>query len=414
MRWVHISNELVDVPLMLSSTIDGERCGTGFLCSYPFVHPQDTYPELVHVYVVTALHCVMNMDTAKFRELVAEFHWMEDQSAEIPLSSKNWVRFEAHEIPRGQDWVDLAVQPLQGGGYTGVIIGRSLRCVPFERLLKDAQVSDQIDGVPIGSELVTLGLFAFYQGSKEHIEPIARFGRLAMIPRESVRGFANNLMRAYLIESHASSGMSGSPVFIDSRTRDMPLLGVHVGHVPSSSTSEERFIDPSGVSLVVPSDLLVQLLETERLARQRARVEEEYRLHPWRFIDRRHRERRGVAFDEEEFSNMADYLDENTRMFRYRFLKTYSYIEREDVVDNWNECEVQPLGFQDDIRERFSGLAGEASLHLDLCEFSSVGDVESLVLESDSLISPESLKLHAENIGATHVIDVYRDRIVYL
>jgi hypothetical protein len=107
-----------------------------------------------------------------------------------------------------------------------------------------------------------------------------------MLPDEPVpTTIQNKLGKVFLIDAHAYHGNSGSPIFVNLggihgnnfAGDSYAWLGVVSGYYPEyddGSVSAVRILtgavrDNSGVSVVVPSDLLLDLLQTPELQQKR-------------------------------------------------------------------------------------------------------------------------------------------------
>lgn len=145
--------------------------------------------------------------------------------------------------------------------------------------------------VGIGDETIMVGRFVAHDGRATN-KPLARFGRIAMIPGgERVMDARGIKTDAYLVEMVSLPGFSGSPVFIyippasfrqtTPRTM-MPffeptvgLLGIDVGHkqvtgkvydAEGEVVEEYEVRHNSGVAIVVPTVKIEELLDQPELA----------------------------------------------------------------------------------------------------------------------------------------------------
>lgn len=418
-------------PLVLSDS-DGRRVATAFICTMPFQVAQDDDLELTHAYLVTALHCVLDARSGQYRNLRVEMPWMEEQPLAVcDLPADNWVHFTMDEMPPGEDWVDVAVQPLTVDAYHGRVLGRATNAVRLDQLA--SKVEAGYDNPLIGAETTSVGLFHYYRGSADHVEPIPRYGRLLHVPLLPVDG-AEGKMRAYLVESLASSGMSGSPVFVDGDRfgADEPvLLGLHVGHAREHSGGGH-----AGVSLVAPSWKLRALLDMDRLESGRRAVEANFTRSPWRFRDRRYRQRKGVAFKETHYLDLADYEEEHP--FRHEYLFANVRDDAQDpeiymVTDYWNEWAIrEPLGDVARVKEtlvteiaslrwrsRYRDVMGwgelddasEASVKLYLGES---GAVDVVVIELERELDYSYLDRLTSQLGGNHYLICRRDEVNWI
>jgi hypothetical protein len=143
--------------------------------------------------------------------------------------------------------------------------------------------------VGVGDEIFMLGRFVGHQG-KMRLQPLARFGNIAMMPGERVRDGRGFEVEAFLTEMRSLSGFSGSPVFVylgpgtyrgSEDGRMMPfysetigLIGVDSGHKCTraqildleSGCYLDHAVDlNTGVSLVVPVWKIEEVLNDDRL-----------------------------------------------------------------------------------------------------------------------------------------------------
>jgi hypothetical protein len=121
--------------------------------------------------------------------------------------------------------------------------------------------------IQVGDETFFTGWFMKYYGITRNY-PITRFGRLALLSDEKIPWndkHGNRMLSLYLIETHASKGESGSPVFFrpspwrEPRTfrLDTPTLllaGVLKGYLPDESSQN------AGIAAVVPAFQLQEIL----------------------------------------------------------------------------------------------------------------------------------------------------------
>lgn len=206
-------SSLLDTVLFLENE-DGRRVATSFVVTVPFSRLIGGR-EYLHTYLVTARHCTMTRNGARHK-LRAQCSWMGDHGVmSADVDPQRWSTIKLDELCQDhnwidEDWIDIAIQRLDSGLYSDEVVGRSIRAVRADEFLSFRKESYS-DPVPIGLSTVTVGLLQFVSGNSTRVEPMAHFGRLAMIPVETVKG-AWGQMAAYLVESSASRGMSGAPV----------------------------------------------------------------------------------------------------------------------------------------------------------------------------------------------------------
>lgn len=339
------SEDIIDSSLILSHVSKAgkeERVGTAFLVRVPFEN-DDSYE---HIYIVTAAHCVMDSHFVP-RSMWAEGNWMGGQgSAKSRLSAEGWSILKYQDLADPAERVDLALRRYTGPAYTGHLIGRTTRAIRIDQLI-DVRRTDFDDAAPLGLETATVGLLLNYRESAR-AEPAVRFGRLSLVPFESVPTVGGQRDVVYLVESNATHGMSGAPVLVkdDGDEREFALLGVHVGHYLETD-GREVTMSHSGLSRVVPAPFIIDLLSTDEVVTERERVEARHAELPWRMKDRRHRERNGVVFAEELFINEDFYLDEYP--LKPEVLLVVTDPPNSKVQDWWNVGDVGDLGSSSEV-----------------------------------------------------------------
>lgn len=153
---------------------------------------------------------------------------------------------------------------------------------------------EQCDGIGIGDETATVGLYTSHHGMKKNI-PIVRMGHISAIPEERIMS-ASGYVAGYLVEMISIGGLSGSPVFLNVppvRVKDGALahgrnfvpIGILLGHHVIETTEDQivvpRFQEPqgeadrsssgkpfetsTGLCVVVPFDRVFDILEQDDL-----------------------------------------------------------------------------------------------------------------------------------------------------
>ena len=233
--------------------------GTGFFMRHE--------GEQSSAYLVTAKHVLMTDSKHYFPKLCLKLNNTEGGADLIPidLTGPNAVRVFVHHTDPD---VDVAVIPVSDivpplgqpiiGHYPGVSLSVSLLAT------KEHFAKGQIQ---VGDETFFTGWFMNYYGISRNY-PITRFGRLALLTDEKIPWNDNHgyqMLSLYLIETHASKGVSGSPVFFrpspwrEPRTLrlDSPTLllaGVLKGYWPDESSPN------AGIAAVVPAFQLQEIL----------------------------------------------------------------------------------------------------------------------------------------------------------
>ena len=145
-----------------------------------------------------------------------------------------------------------------------------------------------------------VGRFIAHDGKEEN-QPLARFGNIAMMPRESVLDGREMLVEAYLVEIRSLPGFSGSPVILHvgpancrgngTMTRfyeeSLGLLGIDTGHKMLTSEVRDKatrqkadvpwhVLQNTGVSIVAPASKIRDVLEDEVFVRQRHEMDAQW------------------------------------------------------------------------------------------------------------------------------------------
>lgn len=153
--------------------------------------------------------------------------------------------------------------------------------------------------VGTGDEVFVVGLFSMRLGRGKNI-PIVRIGNIAAMPSEPINtvvGKSSGLMQAYLIEARSTSGLSGSPVFVNlgtsrkigkrtlhaTATKNDPrgvfyLIGIMHGHYDDLETKTpltDKRIN-MGIGIVAPIEQLNEILNQPVARKIRNEMKEQY------------------------------------------------------------------------------------------------------------------------------------------
>lgn len=198
------------------------------------------------------------------------------ESADIPLSLSGDARW----FFPSDDSVDLAVLPLAPDPTV-----YDIRAIPVSSFATRDVVKSE--GISEGDQLIFAGFFYPFPG-KKRIQPLVRQGILAMSPDEEIPTTLGKDGRLYLADFHVVAGNSGSPVWVCKGGPPTPgvivvgsgcrLLGVVSGYfyedeelqLRPTTTLSGKGLANSGVSLVVPSDELLALLNGPLLKSMRS------------------------------------------------------------------------------------------------------------------------------------------------
>jgi hypothetical protein len=194
--------------------------------------------------------------------------------------------------------VDVAVVPLT------LPVGHGFDCKYFPDdlfLLKRGDDELRSEGIGVGSLTYVVGLFHFIYGRQKNL-PIAHCGNIALLPPAGERipmwnkgKKTTDMVEAYLIESAAINGASGSPVFVRPALTDKEyrsdqeqitvqlagvrlwLLGIFSGAwfappddpVRQNVNAGKGDVVPVGVGVVVPAYRILEAMETPEMQEYR-------------------------------------------------------------------------------------------------------------------------------------------------
>lgn len=249
--------------------------GTGFLISLPSLKHQGGR----YTYAVTNSHVI-----AEAKSPVIRLNALDTTAVTLPLQTRNWLHH-----PDGDD-VAVALLPAFSPSEVQFAI------VPVEQFLTKETVARWDIGP--GDETFMVGRFVAHDGRQRNT-PSARFGNISMMPWDPVPHPRGIKQESFLVETRSLGGYSGSPVFVHippatHRPNLNPtigpmqgpwLLGIDWGHLPTFETvreSDEKTVVPqkwkvpsnSGQMAVVPAWRLRDLLYSQRLVDERAKMDE--------------------------------------------------------------------------------------------------------------------------------------------
>jgi hypothetical protein len=223
--------------------------GTGFLIRYP----SQARPDGTYSLMVTARHVVTDDRGNLHPGLRIRVNRRGGGVELLELGDDLPSSVFFHSDPT----VDLCVLP--GGLERNEFEYRELspEFFPPEDALRAPQLGE-------GLEVVFIGLFLPHPGETRN-QPIARFGRVALVPTEPVY-WEKTFLDLILIETQSFGGNSGAPVFAFLEGSGNPsLLGVLKGSFSQRAVKIEEFWleSTNGVSAVVPAYLLQQMLREQ-------------------------------------------------------------------------------------------------------------------------------------------------------
>ena len=234
--------------------------GTGFLVSIPAKTQQGDY-----IYLVTAKH-VLQTNKKLLKNIFARFNTKDSSEMfNVPLI---WSGASKTVFTHSDSTVDIAVIP--------IVVPSNLdyKHIPISQIGKRSEF-DSLH-INVGTELFFTGLFTAYTGTKL-INPIFRFGRLCLIPKERIE-FDGIYRELLLIESSTFGGNSGSPVIfyfqygnsVNVRLAGVVLGGFNQGQVLGKSKDQDIVTWSSlGISAVTPSEFIIEILNSIELLKKR-------------------------------------------------------------------------------------------------------------------------------------------------
>ena len=240
-------------------------------------------------YLITAQHVINKIRTESDVQVVYVKVNMKDGSARwIPTDIGEWKLHPAE--PQN---VDVAALSIYGIGDW-----ENAQYMAFdESVAKDE--SSLRDMFGLGDEVNIVGLFTKSYGRMRNY-PIVRCGTIARMPDEKIPVKLSEAdigeTDAYLIETHSTGGLSGSPVFLNVggvryidgepkfRESLYCLLGLVHGHWDMSVGANKDILAEykeiieninTGISVVIPATQIFEVLEHEEFAQEREEAREE-------------------------------------------------------------------------------------------------------------------------------------------
>ena len=278
-RWVEIGmpkipEKIKDCIFFLykseKDAIQGKKSGgSGFLIGVQ----SDKYPEYSQYNYICG---VSNCHVVKNRKYsVIRLNKLDGSIEIIPFSPDDWISFPKDHL------VDIVISPqinISQGVHKASFIHTSLFAT--EEILNICEIG-------IGDNIFMIGRFMDYDGGRNINEPSTRFGNVSVMPIKIKQetGYKNG--QSYIMDIHSRTGYSGSPVFVYRTIVDnidewykvgkknhtyhknqfLYLIGIHWGQFPEeweTNTGPFRGITKgmSGMTLVIPAQLILDLLNS--------------------------------------------------------------------------------------------------------------------------------------------------------
>jgi len=193
---------------------------------------------------------------------------------------------------KANDWIpnpvtDVAVCIMPSDRFTDCIVD----WFQYDVIAPYSQTA--YSGFAAGDSVFSVGLFEGFSGNNE-IMPIARFGKISLMPHESEKIDAEIVrdtytpITAYLAEMTSWEGQSGSPVFVYFQEGRYDCLEFEEQTAPRVERNEptliglvQGFFDVqgqkinSGIMIVVPAQDIINTLMEDELVRDRQQAKEQ-------------------------------------------------------------------------------------------------------------------------------------------
>lgn len=276
-----IPNKLLDSTFFLySSKEDAEKGsnygGSGFIISMP---SEAWGSEITYFYGVTNWHVAVSG-----RCYFVRVNTCDGYTEIFEYDSIDWVFDESGD--------DLAIILLDLDSDKHTIAP-----IPIDLIYKkDVLLSPEELNIGLGDDVFMLGRFVD-SDSKKNNQPTARFGHISAMPSPVYNPAIKRSNESYFLDMHSRSGYSGSPVFayrtpgtnleyilehLKPSLQDSKflLLGIHWGQfketMPIKGCENEHVIGMSGMTMAIPSWKILDLLQAEKLVKQRRIADEKW------------------------------------------------------------------------------------------------------------------------------------------
>lgn len=263
----------------------GENAGgTGFFFSVEVGTGPGTY-----YYAVTNWHNIFAGEGAP----VIRINTKHGEPDIFPLDHLDWVY-----KPK---WHDLAIADIQLDMSRHKVAFVSSKWLALSGELEDF-------GIGLGSDIFMVGRFMDHDGGAVNV-PAVRFGNISVMPQPIRQPTGATDLPSYILDLHSRTGFSGSPVFVFHDQTKLKggiltsnighawvrLLGIHWGQFPErwdieadgqSNIRRKEALDMaktepphanyvkgfSGMTLAIPVDAIMELLEMSKLKEPRERA----------------------------------------------------------------------------------------------------------------------------------------------
>ena len=257
--------------------------GTGFLVGVPDNRIPLIPKDRTNAYLVTNRHIAQGIDQCEQLQVDRMYVTLNlkdpingNRAEKIPLKLSSEIHWYFPQDPA----IDLAVLPV-------VVSDKyDFRFISIDQFLS-SEIIDTKNVVP-GDRVLTGGFYSGYAGLHE-IQPILREGVLAMVPDGPMMTTTCAPGNVFLADVHIIPGNSGSPLFIIptlglgvgiggvGAQNAFGLLGVVSGYMSetagltlrASTTWNGTINSNSGITMIMPAQQLIDLLNTPELQHRR-------------------------------------------------------------------------------------------------------------------------------------------------
>ena len=242
--------------------------GTGFLIglkSTSFEHD-----NIHHIYVVTNHHVAVGGENSCIR-----VNTLDGKTELFSVDPSEWTCDVG---------LDLAVLPLKWE-----LEKYKSKCIPSDMFMTDTTLAEW--DMNAGEDVFMIGVFLDNHGDTINT-PAVRFGNISLMPSEmEFSKYGHDYSgKYYCLDMRSRTGFSGSPIFVyRTSTNDLrpsnvvslgppqpKFLGVHAAQYPETIVVEDAkgverdLTAPSGMTMVIPAQRILDLLNTKKLAEQRS------------------------------------------------------------------------------------------------------------------------------------------------
>jgi hypothetical protein len=244
----------------------------------------DKRTGLAFTVTVTAKHVILKIVEKSIDQVVLlDINLRNGGSDVVPINASDWI-FNSNLLHP----TDVAVCTWCPPGDIYDWLATPMSMIATDDLTANGSIG-------LGNEVFTVGLFKEYYGQHKN-QPIVRIGNVAMLPDELVptRDFGD--VEAYLVECRSTSGLSGSPVFVEAPivqqkgenfTWKGPAvfwLGLIHGHYDIPLPKTDALVNDSledetinmGIAIVIPANKIIETINQPEILAVKEKELQEY------------------------------------------------------------------------------------------------------------------------------------------